>query len=170
MPKGKIYIGTNNGLNVLDQNTNQFTTYNRNDTIPSSIPSNLITSLFIDSKKNIWVGTNKGIAIFNEDVGDFETIQLNGQLAIDNLTFWTIVELQGNQIMVGTKNGYLRLNNSTRQFEIINPFEISTTIWSMSPSGKNSLLAGTKHGLYYIKHLTGKYNFSERFFKSPQGK
>lgn len=55
-----LWIGTDNGLNVLDVRTNKFKTYTTKD----GLPDNTIKAILEDDHGNLWVATNKGISKF----------------------------------------------------------------------------------------------------------
>lgn len=56
--KGRLWAGTDSGLNVLDQKTGTFTSYFEHDGLVNSI----IQSILEDDNGNIWVSTQKGIS------------------------------------------------------------------------------------------------------------
>jgi len=56
-----LWIGTSYGLNRLNKNNKQFTTFNEN----YGLPNNIIYAIEEDDKDNLWMSTNKGIIQFN---------------------------------------------------------------------------------------------------------
>ena len=58
--KGKLWIGTEVGLNKFNIEKETFTQYYDKD----GLVSNYINSIIIDDNENIWLGTNKGLSKF----------------------------------------------------------------------------------------------------------
>ena len=58
-----IYIGTNNGLNIYNQQKNKIYTYSQKNGF-IGIETNP-SACYVDDKGNIWFGTNKGVNKFN---------------------------------------------------------------------------------------------------------
>ncbi len=56
-----LWIGTNNGLNVMDINSNTFTQIFVKDS--TGLLSNKINVLYTDNLGNIWIGTDKGLNV-----------------------------------------------------------------------------------------------------------
>lgn len=63
--RGRLWVGTDSGLNVLDEKTDKFTSYFEQNGLANGI----IQSILEDEKGNIWVSTQLGISClhFNED-------------------------------------------------------------------------------------------------------
>ena len=58
---GKIWIGTGNGINILDKNTKRVTSLKAGTEGPLTISSNLVYSLLEDKDKNIRIATSDGL-------------------------------------------------------------------------------------------------------------
>lgn len=58
---GKVWIGTQNGLNCYDPETNKFQKFFYSSTDTNSINDNVINSLYEDHNGNLWIGTNLGL-------------------------------------------------------------------------------------------------------------
>ncbi|MDQ4140284.1 MAG: hypothetical protein M3142_07140, partial [Bacteroidota bacterium] len=54
---GNLWVGTNNGLNMLNKQRNKFTRYLHDPNDPESLSNNIITSLLIDKSGIVWVGS-----------------------------------------------------------------------------------------------------------------
>ncbi len=65
----KVYIATQGGLAVWDQNDGSKTFYNRGN---SNISANRLTDLQVDNQSRLWVGSFRGIQTFEE--GNFSDI------------------------------------------------------------------------------------------------
>lgn len=62
--KGRIWIGSGNGLNLYNAGTDNFTRFTRTE----GLPNNVINAINEDGNGNIWVSTNKGL--FSLQPGD----------------------------------------------------------------------------------------------------
>jgi signal transduction histidine kinase/ligand-binding sensor domain-containing protein/DNA-binding response OmpR family regulator len=58
--KGHIWIGTINGLYVLNTHTREYTHYTHSQSDPFSLPNNSVWTINEDNQKNIWIGTYSG--------------------------------------------------------------------------------------------------------------
>ncbi len=59
--ESRIWIGTENGLNLFDKDKKTFKSYKRSD----GYPFDAIHSIGEDKAKNLWLGTNAGLVRFN---------------------------------------------------------------------------------------------------------
>jgi len=58
---GMLWVGTNNGLNHLDQSTGKFVRFG----VKQGLPNEVIYGILPDDKNNIWMSTNFGISRMN---------------------------------------------------------------------------------------------------------
>ena len=119
--KGRLWIGTYNGLQIADKNKNLTTLYNNIDD-NESINDNFIKSLFKDKKGSIWIGTyHGGINIWDESNINFINItQKSGNLGLGFKAVSSIVKHK-NLIFFGTEGGGVSiLNSKTKKFKYIN--------------------------------------------------
>ena len=56
--KGRIWIGTSNGLSLFDEQSGTFTNYDEKD----GLANNFIHAVLVDPSGNLWISTNKGIS------------------------------------------------------------------------------------------------------------
>jgi len=66
-----IWIGTRNGLNRYDDNSNNFVRYQRDPDDISSTSSNHVEAIFEDSHGTFWIGTRSGLNILDRNTGKF---------------------------------------------------------------------------------------------------
>ncbi len=74
--KGRLWIGTGNGLNRMDRKTQKFRRFFYAKKDSNSLTFNSIRSVFEDSNHRIWVGTRKGICVYNEAKDNFRRIHI----------------------------------------------------------------------------------------------
>ncbi|GHT71393.1 hybrid sensor histidine kinase/response regulator [Bacteroidia bacterium] len=58
--KGEIWLGTINGLYILNPEAKKYTRYQHSQSDPYSLPNNSIWIITEDRQKNIWIGTYSG--------------------------------------------------------------------------------------------------------------
>ncbi len=75
--QGRIWIGTENGLNRMDRKTEKFTRYMHQLEDSFTISSPMVRDLFEDSKGRIWIGTFKGLDLYDEEKNCFKRIQFD---------------------------------------------------------------------------------------------
>lgn len=77
---GFIWIGTERGLNRYD--SKHYHQYFCDENRESSLPSDVIASLFLDSAGRLWVGTEKGPCYYNPDTDSFVRIPVDSPIHI----------------------------------------------------------------------------------------
>jgi len=120
--QGKLWIGTDNGLNILTGNKNNRSIKHIKQELgnPNSLSHNDIHSI-IETKKQIWIGTNGGgISVFDLNGRFIKTVKYQGS---NNATYLNkfinslYLDKQGF-IWIGTvDNGLLKFDNNTGQFK-----------------------------------------------------
>ncbi len=105
-----IWIATDNGLDLLDAETEIFSHYSHSED-PDSLVSNVVLSLYLDRGGNLWVGTNKGLDLFQRQTRSFIHYQPDpsAQTSLSNGTILSIYEDRGGVLWVGTYGGSLNL-------------------------------------------------------------
>lgn len=58
---GKLWLGTANGLSVLNRSTNEFKNYNKED----GLPDKFVCGILPDDKGNYWLSTYNGLSYFD---------------------------------------------------------------------------------------------------------
>lgn len=94
--RGRVWIGTNEGLSSCSLEGTEWTRYTEN----TGLPNNVIRVLTTDNNGNVWVGTPSGIAVFNGETWTFYT-EKNG-LPQDSIHS---IKVKGNSVWVGTVGG-----------------------------------------------------------------
>jgi ligand-binding sensor domain-containing protein len=68
---GKLWIGTDNGLTIMDMATETFKQYLPNPTDPQSISNLTVYCIYGDKSGNIWLATDYGMNKYNPSTGGF---------------------------------------------------------------------------------------------------
>ncbi|MDO4180504.1 MAG: two-component regulator propeller domain-containing protein [Bacteroidales bacterium] len=137
--KGRLWIGTQNGLNYYSQQT--LKTFIHQSEEPYSLPDNYINHIAEDSLENIWIATSKGMVIFNNDSVNFHPTGCHN--------IYSSLCTEGG-ILFGSDNIIYRYNYKNRQMDsirICHKAGIDSTeyrIQKMLLMGKDKILIGTK--------------------------
>ena len=116
-----LFIGTEKGLNVYDKikNTYQYYTYDEKNI--NSISSNVVWSVFRDSKGNLWIGTwGGGLCLFNEKNKTFTRFvnHENDTSSIGGNNITKIIEDKKGNLWVACLGGGLNcFNYKTNRFK-----------------------------------------------------
>jgi len=74
--RNQLWIGTYNGINLLNIDNGQFQYFTHNKFSQNSIKNNVVHCLYKDRSDNLWIGTDKGINYINFSSKPFISIQL----------------------------------------------------------------------------------------------
>jgi len=172
--KDKIFIGTINGLNILDIKSNKIKIYKYDHLSSHSISSNLIRTIYKDREGKIWIGTeNGGVNLFNEKDGNFIRINLNLELSkeIQENTVYAILRDRTDNIWVGTGTfgaykfnlnppNFYSLTHKNNTLKGIRNFSVR----SIFVDEEKNLWFGTDNGLYKIDSTKKKLH---SYFHKP---
>lgn len=160
---GFVWIGTNNGLNRYDGLG--FKVYNKRN---STIGSNDISDILIDSKNRIWITTlGGGLNYYNPLNDTFQIFKNNPNnpksLLSNNVS--TLIEDSKGLIWLGTEKGLCCFNPVSKQFvSFTNQFNNSQTkksnsITSIYEDKNRNLWIGTfGNGLFLFDRIEQKFN------------
>ncbi|MCX7861960.1 MAG: SpoIIE family protein phosphatase [Bacteroidales bacterium] len=162
-----LWIGTwENGLNIVNRNTNQTKVVSTNST-PDRIIGNNIHAILKDSRGLIWIGTRNGISIFDNktkkfyDADNFFKTDINSKF--NDLRIYDLKEDFKGNIWISTKNGLFRYNYDSKT---INSFffneDDSLSLYDntvlVTLCDKNGFVwIGTKSGLNRFDYNTNKF-------------
>jgi signal transduction histidine kinase/ligand-binding sensor domain-containing protein/CheY-like chemotaxis protein len=163
-----IWIGTDNGISVLDASRKNFRTYRNDPSNPNSLSDNTVYELFFDSKQKLWVGTNGGgLDLFDSKTGDFKHFKHNprDKSTILGDEIWFIKQdlLDENRIWIATHDGLNSLDISTNTFTPYlnrtnsNNLKADNTLQTLLVDSKNRIWMGTEtRGVFLLDPQTGK--------------
>jgi signal transduction histidine kinase/ligand-binding sensor domain-containing protein/DNA-binding response OmpR family regulator len=152
--KERIWIGTDNGINILQKNSNDFRKIFNNVHQTPSISSNSVTSLLQDKQGIFWVGTFQGgLNRYDEKTQKTKHFRHNPEvpnsLCMDNI--WTLYEDSKNNLWVGTLGAGLDLidhnTNSFKHFTISNTGLSSNYISQIIELPNGDLWLATVYGI-----------------------
>ena len=159
--KELIFIGTDNGLTVIDKKNNRKKHYNIND----GLSDKNVSVLYFDSKKNLWVGTANGlniIDIYSDKIYDITWILEENNFK-DNYIGSIYEDGEGNY-WIGSfvDSGVLKIDNITKQTtHYISNGSVgsinSNSIRVIDEDEKGNLWFGTNLGIKKFDKETGEF-------------
>ena len=143
--QGFIWIGTQDGLNRYDgYHINTFKTDQNSKT---AISSNFINCFFEDEQGLIYIGTNdQGLSIFNKYNETFTNYKSGlGSKTLSNNSVTQIIQLNLNELLIGTADGLNVFNKTTKQFSVIKSENLTniTNIKSIFKDSRGSIYIAT---------------------------
>ena len=114
--RGNLWVGTLNGLNRKNRDSEKFIRYFYNQNRKSRISSNIIYSLMEDSNHKIWIGTaGGGVNIYDPSTDTFA--QLSHKDGLPGNDVCGILEDATGVIWMSTENGISAYSPVTRSFK-----------------------------------------------------
>jgi ligand-binding sensor domain-containing protein len=163
---GLLYIATDEGINILNRNTNMFSFMKSEHGKTNTMISNLVRVIFEDSKENLWIGTlDKGLDKYNRKTKKFThyTYDKNDPDGISHNRIWGILEDKNGYIWVATGDGLNRYDPDTEKFkkyrnEPGNIYSLSNNqVTSIYFDRSDVLWVCTYKGLNYLDQKTGRF-------------
>lgn len=108
----RLWVGTSNGgLNLFQQNSQNFIRFVNNPGDSNSLSQNTILSVTEDRDGNIWVGTYAGLNRFNTASGTFQRMHAHtGKKSIAGDIIYSLMTDHAGRIWAGTENGISIIN------------------------------------------------------------
>jgi len=108
--QGNMWIGTNSGLKVFHQETQQFVTYTHHPANPSSLSSNTIYSITQDKTGIVWIAGN-GIDKYDPHKNIFQhyTHEAGNKNSLAQSIIWSFCEDDEGKIWIGGEDGPLNI-------------------------------------------------------------
>lgn len=113
---GSVWIGTDEGIHVLQKGHKTFTRFSHDSYDPNSLSFNSVYCIYQDSKDRIWVGTENGLNLYNKESNGFRHFfhqsTISNSLVHNAVT--DIAEDKNGNIFISTLGGmseYLGENN-----------------------------------------------------------
>ena len=98
---GVLWVGTNEGVDRYDRNTDSFVHYRHREGDPTSLPGYQARSFFEDESGTLWVTSSGGLSRFDQTRGSFFTYRRNPN---DPLSFG---DTEAGAICLDTRTGLL---------------------------------------------------------------
>lgn len=102
----QVYIGSTQGLQILDRKTGEFSLLGMKE----GLPTLNVEGIHIDEQGFVWVGTNPGIARLNQEIGHFTIFNRKHGLKSTNYYDGALFVADNGEIYYGGNNGYVRFH------------------------------------------------------------
>jgi signal transduction histidine kinase/ligand-binding sensor domain-containing protein/DNA-binding response OmpR family regulator/HPt (histidine-containing phosphotransfer) domain-containing protein len=102
--QGRLWIGTENGLDLLDRNRGAFTIFTTKD----GLPNNVIKSILEDRRGYLWLGTHNGLSRFDPQTRTFRNYLESDGLAGNLLGMYSSessCQTPNGEMIFGSSNG-----------------------------------------------------------------
>jgi len=161
---GNIWVATYTGLYYFNPKTRGIIRYRANPVNNAKLNSDVILSVFEDSKNRVWIGTNAGLHLLNPQNGKFTRFlyDRNNKFSISNGIVRTLAEdIEGN-IWIGTAGGLNKMIVQKQTFEHFESVKSDdqtlsdNSIYKISFGQENQLWVGTEDGLNIFDTTNGK--------------
>ena len=100
---GNLWIGTDQGIDVLEAGSVRFRHYANKEGDASSLSNNNVISIMEDGRGLVWVGTRDGLDLFDKQQHTFTTFRMSDGLP-DNAVL-NILEDNSHRLWLSTPNG-----------------------------------------------------------------
>lgn len=150
--KDRIWVGSVDGISVIDKKNSFITSYKANNGKPLSLSNNIVLSILQDSKGKIWCATNYGLNLYLPEKDGFKVYTSKNGLPNDNVT--GIIEDKRSDLWITTYKGLSRYNPKTNVFTNFDVNDGLSTDEFMNPScfmdKTGNLYFGGRNGLVYF--------------------
>jgi signal transduction histidine kinase/DNA-binding response OmpR family regulator/ligand-binding sensor domain-containing protein len=164
----KIWLGTGEGLDVLDTRTGNITVFKQDHRNMHSLTAKAVRSVFIDQQGIYWIGTiNGGIDKYDKNLNLFNIVQQNvfDEKGLNAALVNSFAEAKNGNVYVGTDRGGLSLfDPKTKLFQHFviksrrNNTDNRLSVLTLEMSRKKQLMIGTyDDGLFVFDPVSGSY-------------
>jgi ligand-binding sensor domain-containing protein/signal transduction histidine kinase len=151
---GKLWIGTRDGLDLLDEAANRFRHYRHDPNDPQSLSGDFVTAIYLDESNCLWIGTEKGLNKLERERGIFMRYPRGTGVAerLRESSVLAILEDRANRLWIGTGSGLIMLDHNREKFSYYahdesNPNSLSHPyVFSLYEDAANGLWIGTYGG------------------------
>jgi len=112
---GDLWIGTQEGLNRFDRQTEAFTRYLAAPGDPDSLSSNKVNYIYEDRMGTLWIGTDGGLNKYRRNQDRFTHYKMENGLPND--VIYGILEDDHGNLWISTNNGLSKFNPGTEVFK-----------------------------------------------------
>lgn len=105
----RLWITTENGLNLYDPKKNNFTRITKED----NLPCNVIYSILEDKNKKLWISTSQGLVEYNPDTEEIKTLTKSNGLLSDQFNYSSSFKDESGEMYFGSVNGLISFNPET---------------------------------------------------------
>lgn len=140
---GVLWIGTKEtGVYNFDTQNETIHHIHKNN---SSLKSNYITFLLVDSPRGVWIGSDNGVDFLNGSGKNIHYELVNND---SELTIKSILKVDDKTIFIGTNLGLFSIDTQT---DTVKPESLKIKINTLYQDKSNQLYVGTDKGLFIQK-------------------
>ena len=160
---GKLWIGTDNGLTIMNIESETFTQYLPDTANPGSLSNTTVYAIYGDKVGNTWLATDYGINKFNPVTGGFlhYVHQGNDENSVIHNEILSFCENRQGELWIGTYGkGLDKFNPVTEVFtHFTNISQLSTAvIYGILEDESGKLWISTNNGIIKFSPATGEIN------------
>ncbi len=168
--RGFLWIASNNGLNRFDGNA--FDHFFNNPADSTTIASNEVHNLFIDSKRQLWVTTMAGLSLYHPGTQTFSNHAPDTTIISKiGSSYPGIAEDSKGDIWVGCSYGLLVFNPVTKKFsnsgwasfaEKVKPADANhsrVVVLNIKPKNNQEFWLMTTYGLFSVHTQTKHFRY-----------
>jgi signal transduction histidine kinase/ligand-binding sensor domain-containing protein/DNA-binding response OmpR family regulator len=104
--KGNIWLGTDDGLDRYNKQTNNFKVFSTND----GLPDNLILGILEDNHCNLWISTNRGLSEFISKNEKFKNYSIDDGMVTDEFNVGSCFKNKKGDMYLGGLEGLNMFN------------------------------------------------------------
>jgi len=113
--RGRFWVGTAWGVNILDPSTGEVKRYLPSETDPNALQSGAVVEVYEDSMGQIWLGTLGGLHLYQEETDNFKVFSKKEGLILNGVR--GITEDRYGWLWLGTNKGIVRFNPQTYELK-----------------------------------------------------
>jgi len=151
-PDSSLWIVNNNGLEVYNYKTDEFSSVLKNKQSKNSTYLTNIKAVTVDNSGIVWLRTLDGIIEYNPVKNNFFEYKLYSEENTDNGIFdiYSLADDSEN-LWTGSSIGLVKFNKQTKTFTTFQPDKTQATeneIYAVFCESKNKIWAASKNNLY----------------------
>ncbi|MBN2200710.1 response regulator [bacterium] len=101
--QGRFWVGTSNGLGLLDRETGRFRTYRAKD----GLPNDFILAVQGDGKSNLWISSLAGVTRFHPDAALFRTFESLAEAPGGQFNLKAAFRTRNGELLFGGADGFV---------------------------------------------------------------
>tara|TARA_R110002050_G_scaffold188756_8_gene323405 strand:+ start:80 stop:4036 length:3957 start_codon:yes stop_codon:yes gene_type:complete len=149
--KKRIWVTTENGLNLYQPESNNFKRYSKSD----GFPSNVTCSILEDSRQKLWISSSNGLVKFNPETEELKIYTKSNGLLSDQFNYCSAYQDTNGEMYFGSVKGLISFNPDDFTQNTFNPPVYITDIFINNkgvPVGKNN--SPLKKSIIFSNQLT----------------